>query len=312
MIVKTTDDGAKLSYPDPNRAMERLFALYDGFVRPNTEHTRFTDRYNGRKCLAYLNHAGLVDVRVRTFTIDTTGKTLDERRALFERCVYFRRNVPACVDPATADEVHRLVDEWGALFDREDYYYCNVTFVALARKPIEGGGSFEYAGSVFGDAASYGAESSEGEGFRIRRMREDDIGAVMGIQMASFDDPWTPFAFALELRHNPRARYMVATDGCGNVVGYVGWWEMDEYATISQIATAPSARRQGIAHSLLSRVLASSAAAGCGSVQLEVRSRNDGARSFYRAEGFVQADVRPGYYQAPEDDAVILVRECRA
>lgn len=314
VIVKTTDDGAKLSYPDPNRAMERLFDLYERFVRPNVEHTRSTDRRNGRKCLAYAVRAGLSDARVRTFTIDTTGKTLAERRALFERCVYFRRTIPACVDPFTADEVRRLADEWGALFERDDYYFCNVTFVAIARKPMPGAAPFEYAGTIFGDAVPLTAAPEppcEGD-VAIRHMREGDIGAVMEIQMASFSDPWTPLAFALELRSNPRARYAVAVDAAGAVAGYVGWWEADGLASLVQIATAPHARRQGIAHRLLAHALASSAEAGCPLMQLEVRSRNHGARSFYRAEGFVEVEVRTGYYQAPDDDAVILARECRA
>lgn len=317
VVVKTTDDGAKLSYPDPDRVMERLFSLYDQHVRPNTEHTRVTDRRNGRKCLAYLRRAGLEDVRVRTFTVDTAGKGLEERRALFERCVYFRRNVPACVDPETAEEIRGLVEAWGTLFERDDYYFCNVTFMAIARKPLSGGEPFSYEGAVFGDAPVSSVFSfsdgrdpgARGGRLSIRPMREGDIGAVMAIQMASFSDPWTPFAFALELRHNPCARYAVAVDSAGDTIGYAGWWEMKECASLVQIATAPAARRQGVAHALLAHVLSLAAEAGCPYLQLEVRSRNEGARAFYRAEGFVQVDARPGYYRSPDDDAIVLARQ---
>ena len=317
VIVKTTDDGAKLSYPDPDGTMERLFALYDRHVRPNTAHTRVTDRRNGRKCLAYLRRAGLEDVRVRTFTVDTAGKGLEERRALFERCVYFRRNVPACVDPETAEEIRGLVEAWGTLFERDDYYFCNVTFMAIARKPLSGGEPFSYEGAVFGDAPVSSVFSfsdgrdpgARGGRLSIRPMREGDIGAVMAIQMASFSDPWTPFAFALELRHNPCARYAVAVDSAGDTIGYAGWWEMKECASLVQIATAPAARRQGVAHALLAHVLSLAAEAGCPYLQLEVRSRNEGARAFYRAEGFVQVDARPGSYRSPDADAIVLARQ---
>lgn len=317
VIVKTTDDGAKLSYPDPEGVMERLFSLYDRYVRPNTEHTRVTDRRNGRKCLAYLRRAGFVDVRVRTFTVDTAGKGLSERRALFERCVYFRRNVPSCVDDKTAQEIRSLVKAWGSLFERDDYYFCNVTFMAIARKPLSGGEPFSYEGAVFGDAPVSSVFSfsdgrdpgARGGRLSIRPMREGDIGAVMAIQMASFGDPWTPFAFALELRHNPCARYAVAVDSAGDTIGYAGWWEMKECASLVQIATAPAARRQGVAHALLAHVLSLAAEAGCPYLQLEVRSRNEGARAFYRAEGFVQVDARPGYYRSPDDDAIVLARQ---
>lgn len=318
VIVKTTDDGAKLSYPDPEGVMERLFSLYDQYVRPNTEHTRVTDRRNGRKCLAYLRRAGFADVRVRTFTVDTAGKGLSERRALFERCVYFRRNVPSCVDGKTAQEIRSLVEAWGSLFERDEYYFCNVTFVAIGRKPQGGKEGFAFSGPVFGEATEMQVDDAKdpkdpchGASFRMRRMEEGDIGAVMDIQMSSFSDPWTPLAFALELRCNPRARYEVALDEEGALLGYIGWWESDEAASLVQIATAPNARRRGVAHALLSRALASAAKSGCPFMQLEVRSRNDGAIAFYLKEGFERVGVRAGYYQAPEDDAVMLVRPCR-
>ena len=41
---------------------------------------------------------------------------------------------------------------------------------------------------------------------------------------------------------------------------------------------------------------------------LEVRSRNIPARRLYEKNGFVSRGVRPGFYQKPEDDAVIMWR----
>ena len=47
VVVKTTDDAAKLSYPDPEQVMRRLFDLYERHVLPNTPHTACTDRCYG-------------------------------------------------------------------------------------------------------------------------------------------------------------------------------------------------------------------------------------------------------------------------
>lgn len=67
VVVKTTDDAAKLSYPDHEQVMRRLFGLYERHVLPNTPHTACTDRYNGEKCYTLMRRAGLGNVTVRQF-----------------------------------------------------------------------------------------------------------------------------------------------------------------------------------------------------------------------------------------------------
>lgn len=42
---------------------------------------------------------------------------------------------------------------------------------------------------------------------------------------------------------------------------------------------------------------------------LEVRSQNTAARNLYEKLGFVSKGVRPGFYEKPKDDAVILWKE---
>lgn len=313
VIVKTTDDEAKLSYPDPDRVMRRLFALYERHVLPNTPHTHATDRYNGQKCYAYMKRAGLGNVRIGTFVTDTAEKDLDARRALFERCVYFRRNVPACVDEAVADEVRALVAAWGKLFEREDYYFCTTTFVAIGQNVAEGAAAQAYAGPAFGGRSLPSRADAEEaipneRGFSLRPMGEEDIAAVMLVQMSSFSDPWTPLAFALELRHNPCAHYKVAVDGEGQVAGFIGWWEMGDTATIAQVAVDACMRRKGVGRALVEQALTSACEAGCSCMQLEVRAANEGARAFYRDLRFDERGVRTDYYEDPVDDAVLMVR----
>ena len=41
---------------------------------------------------------------------------------------------------------------------------------------------------------------------------------------------------------------------------------------------------------------------------LEVRASNEAARGLYEKYGFQQAGLRPGYYQHPREDAVIMTR----
>lgn len=339
VVVKTVDDEMKLSYPDPDHVMRRLFSLYERYVLPNTAHTQATDRYNGQKCYAYLKHAGFGNARIRMFATDTAEKGLDERAALFERCVYFRRNVPAGVGEGVAHEIAALVEEWGRLFECEDYYYCTTTFVAVAQKLGDGIEPWRYVGPAFGEAASrvpasVGCADASGDGARsrasaeggsgsavdalgaepsfgrregsIRPMTERDISSVMAIQIASFPDPWTPLAYAMELRHNPSARYAVETDGDGAIRGYIGWWETPYGATITQVAVDASRRRAGVGRALVACAVESARSAGCETLQLEVRAANEGAQAFYRSLGFEEVSRREGYYEAPDDDAVVM------
>ena len=309
VVVKTIDDGVKVSYPDPDDVMCRLFALYERHVLPNTPHTAHTDRSNGRKCYTLMRRAGFENVRVRTFAVATAGKTPDERHALFERCVYFRRVVPPCVSEVVADEIHALVDAWEALFAQEDYYFSSQSFVVIGQKPALGEEPWMYAGPVFGEGvaavpAACDATGSDG-GVVVRPLTEDDLGAVMGIEVASFRDAWTPLAFGLDVRHNPCARYSVAVVE-GQVAGYLGWWSTPEGAAIVRVAVDPARRGAGVGRILVEQAARRARKEGADVLTLEVRESNAGARAFYERLGFQEVARRANFYDDPPEDAVLM------
>lgn len=303
IVVKTVDDSLKLSSPDPENVMRRLFSLYERYVLPETEHTRFTDRYYGQKGYGHLREAGFEGVRAKLFSVDTAGKTREDRRALFERCVYFRRNVPSSVDSAIADRISELARKWGELFDSGDYYFLSQSVVLLGRKP-----SGDACGENLSKVESVLAACKAGP-LRIRPMEEFDLGPVMSIEVESFPSPWTPVAFAMDLRHNSAARYRVAVDDEGRIVGYVGWWLVGGDATIMRIASDGKMRRSGIGGALLEHACSEARGTGASAMQLEVRSSNEAARTFYGRLGFEEAGIIPDYYSRPDEDAVVLRRD---
>lgn len=326
VVVKTIDDSLKVSCPDPENVMRRLFSLYEQYVLPATEHTRFTDRYYGQKCHAQLKHAGFQKVSVRLFPTGTPGKARDERMALFERCVYFRRNVPCEVDSAIADRVTLLVRKWGELFESDEYCFISQSVVAWGRKPLDEGNAAmpetiaigELRRDVAGSSASGSASSSQlacdapclaPGGLTLRRMTEDDLGSVMAIEVEAFPSPWTPVAFAMDLRHNPAARYEVAVSESGEVAGYIGWWLMGDRATIMRIASGARFRRCGVGSMLLRSSCERAAREGAAAMQLEVRASNATARAFYAVHRFEERGAIPGYYSNPEEEAVVMVCE---
>lgn len=314
IIIKTFDDSCKISYPDPDNVMRRLFDLYEEEILPRTPHTRYTDRNNGHKCPTYLQKAGFENIRVTIHNTDTLNKSLEERLALFKRFTYFRKNTPEGVSDAVAQEQRELLQAWEDLFRTEGYYHASNTFVIIAQKP-----------KATSNEANNSTDSSKRTlpgstvrsvklpgGVTISPMCESDLGKVMSIEVNAFPDPWAPIAYAMELRHNPAARYVVASDKAERILGFVGWWETQQgIATIMHIAVDTSLRRSGIGTALLSYACQEAAAAGCSIMTLQVRAKNSTARSFYKHCGFDEVAISEGYYTSPDDDAVAMQKSIK-
>jgi [ribosomal protein S18]-alanine N-acetyltransferase len=74
----------------------------------------------------------------------------------------------------------------------------------------------------------------------------------------------------------------------------------DERAHLVLLAVRPSHRRAGIGRRMLNWLLESARTAGIASIHLELRAHNDAARRFYRAMGFYETVLVPGYYRSGE------------
>ena len=74
----------------------------------------------------------------------------------------------------------------------------------------------------------------------------------------------------------------------------------EERAHLVLLAVRPSHRRLGIGQRLFQWLLESARCAGMASIHLELRAANDAARRFYRAMGFYETVLVPGYYRNGE------------
>ena len=86
----------------------------------------------------------------------------------------------------------------------------------------------------------------------------------------------------------------------GAVAGFAIMEFGDERAHLVLLAVRPSHRRLGIGQRLLAWLLESARVAGLASIHLELRAANDAARRFYRAMGFYETVLVPGYYRSGE------------
>jgi ribosomal protein S18 acetylase RimI-like enzyme len=103
--------------------------------------------------------------------------------------------------------------------------------------------------------------------------------------------------------------------GAGAITAFAIMELGDERAHLVLLAVRPSHRRLGIGQRLLDWLLESARTAGMASVHLELRSTNDSARRFYRATGFYETVLVPGYYRGGEgrkEGALRMLRVLRA
>ena len=142
---------------------------------------------------------------------------------------------------------------------------------------------------------------------RIIPMTAADVPQVAEIERACFSDPW-PEGVLLHELENELSLWLVAKSE-DTVLGYLGSQSVLDEADMMNIAVRESARRQGIAKSLILALCARLHDAGVRSLTLEVRDSNAAAIALYEGLGFLQVGRRPNYYFHPKEDARILRKD---
>lgn len=138
-------------------------------------------------------------------------------------------------------------------------------------------------------------------------MSSEQAEAVYALSCECFSTPWSFQSIAGEIK-NPHALTLVALRE-GKVVGYLNVHHVLDEGNINLIAVRESARREGIATMLMKALFERAENAGISSYMLEVRVSNQAAVSFYTRMGFLEVGLRKGYYQKPEEDALLMKKE---
>ncbi len=154
----------------------------------------------------------------------------------------------------------------------------------------------------------YCAEIENGVFMRIeiRKLQEADIGILAQVEAEAFSMPWTEKAFR-ELLDHDYCHYLVALAD-GRPVGCCGYTHICGEACIDNVVVDRQYRNQGICQAMLRELIAGAEADGVEAFTLEVRVSNAAAIHIYEKEGFCSVGIRPGFYEKPREDAMIMWR----
>ena len=139
---------------------------------------------------------------------------------------------------------------------------------------------------------------------RIREMEAADVEAVSKLESETFSMPWSAKDF-LEMVEADYACYYVAEID-GRIVGCCGIRNIAGEGEITNVMVAAGYRKKGIGKKMMEYMLEKAAKDGIGDCTLEIRVGNQAAIRLYESLGFQGEGVRPGFYDKPKEDALIM------
>jgi len=140
---------------------------------------------------------------------------------------------------------------------------------------------------------------------RFEPMREEELSAVLEIESAIYEHPWTRGNFADSLRAGYQCwTYRVTSRLLGYFVLIVAAGE----AHLLNLSIAANSQRRGHGGALLAESIRISRELGARNLYLEVRPSNGPAQALYVRFGFRHIALRRGYYPAgtQREDALVF------
>lgn len=139
------------------------------------------------------------------------------------------------------------------------------------------------------------------------RMTSEDLDDVARIESESFSTPWSRNAFENALHDNNYIFYVARIDK--KVIGTAGLIVSFDEADVTNVAVDKKYRGNGVATDLFLTLLEKGVSAGIKTFTLEVRESNHPAIALYEKSGFVFIGKRPGFYDAPKEDALMYQKK---
>ncbi len=142
----------------------------------------------------------------------------------------------------------------------------------------------------------------------VAPLRARDLTAVLRIEDAIFDEPWSRRLFEEELAQRTSRAYRAAWVG-DRLVGYAGQMSIDDEAHVNNIGVDPAWQGHRLGTVLMCDLVRTALARGSAHLTLEVLVGNEPAIALYRRFGMAPVGVRPNYYPKGGDALIMWVRD---
>ena len=141
----------------------------------------------------------------------------------------------------------------------------------------------------------------------IRPANPGDLKAILRLADATPEAPhWSRAVYDSYLAQIHPETQLILAEESGHLTGFIAGHVVAGVCELESIAVAPAHRRSGVGTSLLTALAAWAASHSATKVELEVRSGNHSAVSFYERHKFQKDGLRPAYYRDPEEDALLM------
>ena len=137
----------------------------------------------------------------------------------------------------------------------------------------------------------------------------DDAGQLAGIEQECFEHPLEEKQI-LSLLGDGRTLFLAAREG-ELLTGSVWVQTVLDEGYIGNVAVRPAFRRRGIADALLHALETLGRERELSFLTLEVRAGNEPAIALYEKNGYVRVGRRPGYYDHPKEDAILMTYDMK-
>ena len=141
--------------------------------------------------------------------------------------------------------------------------------------------------------------------FRLLPLEERHIPFCAALERLCFSEPWSEAALRGGLESEAGV-FLAAETAGGEFAGYAGMQAAGGEGYVANIAVEPGFRGRGCGRLLTQGLIEAAAGAGCEFISLEVRASNAAAIALYESLGFTLAGRRRGFYQKPQEDALIM------
>lgn len=140
---------------------------------------------------------------------------------------------------------------------------------------------------------------------RVLPISPAHLAGVAEIERLCFPhEPWSEQALLVLCREHGAGFVALSEDN--TPLAYVGMTYAADEGSITNVATHPDARRQGLGRAVVSALLSHAISLGLTDVYLEVRVSNEPAIALYRSLGFEEIGRRRHFYRQPTEDALLM------